>query len=43
VKAICEACKRHGIMAVPNIYLEEEGKAYDASLMISKDGQLRRS
>lgn len=30
-------------MAVPNIYLEEEGKAYDASLMISKDGQLRRS
>ena len=34
------ACREHGIMAVPNIYLEEGGHAYDASLMIARDGEL---
>lgn len=43
VKAFQEACKKHQIMAVPNLYLKpEEGKdnhrAYDASLLMDKDG-----
>ncbi len=38
VKAFQDACREHHIMAVPNIYLEENGKPYDASLVIGKDG-----
>jgi len=34
------ACREHGIMASPNIYLEEKGKCYDASLLIGADGAL---
>ena len=40
VKAFCDACKENQIMAVPNIYLMEDGKPYDASLLIDKDGQI---
>ena len=40
VKKICEACRKHHIMAVPNIYLEEDGLAYDASLLISSQGEI---
>ena len=29
-----------GIMVVANLYLEEHGKAYDASLLIRKDGTI---
>ena len=38
VKAFCDAAREHQIMVVPNLYLEEHGKAYDASLLIRKDG-----
>ena len=38
VRAFCDAAREHQIMAVPNLYLEEHGKAYDASLLIRKDG-----
>lgn len=34
------ACRAHRIMASPNIYLEENGKYYDASLLIGADGEL---
>lgn len=34
------ACREHGIMASPNIYLEESGRRYDASLLIGADGGL---
>ena len=40
VKRFCAACLEHGIIAVPNIYLEVEGKYYDTSLVISADGQI---
>lgn len=35
------ASKRYNIISVPNIYLEEEGKPYDASLLIGKDGEIK--
>lgn len=44
VRAFCSACRDHHIMAVPNVYLamdgHSEGKAYDASLLIGKDGSI---
>ena len=36
----CEACRRHRIIAVPNLYLNIEGKYYDTSLVISAEGQV---
>lgn len=40
VKMFQFASKKYSIISVPNIYLEEEGKPYDASLMIGKDGEI---
>ena len=33
-------CRKNGIMAVPNIYLSEGGKHYDASVLIGRDGSI---
>ena len=41
VKMLQSASKRYNIISVPNIYLEEEGKTYDASLLIGKDGEIK--
>lgn len=41
VKAFQDASKRNKIISVPNIYLEEEGKPYDASLVIDATGQIK--
>lgn len=35
-----KACRDNQIMAVPNIYLKENGKYYDASLLIDKTGEI---
>ncbi len=40
VKRFCEVCKEQQIMAVPNIYLRENGACYDASLLIDKNGEI---
>lgn len=40
VRAFCDAARENQIMVVPNLYLEEHGKAYDASLLIRKDGTI---
>lgn len=40
VTAIREACRRKGIAASPNLYIRENGDAYDMSLMIGPDGAL---
>ena len=40
VKAFCSAARENQIMAVPNLYWCENGKAYDASLLIEKDGSI---
>lgn len=34
-------CRRLGLWASPNIYLEQQGRRYDASLLIDAAGQLR--
>ena len=41
VKMLQSASERYSIISVPNIYLEEEGKPYDASLLIGKDGEIK--
>ena len=40
ITAIREKAKELGISVSPNVYLEENGKAYDASLMIAPDGEV---
>ena len=40
ITAIREKARELGICVSPNVYLEENGKAYDASLMIGPDGAL---
>ncbi len=40
MQAFCAACRDNHIMAVPNVYLLEGGKYYDASILIGKDGQV---
>lgn len=40
VKAFCHTCREHRIMAVPNIYLVEDGKSYDASILIDQEGAI---
>lgn len=39
VQAFRKASREWNIWASPNVYLEENGKAYDASLLIGADGQ----
>lgn len=40
VGAFRDVCKESRIMAVPNIYLYENGKCYDTSILINRDGQI---
>lgn len=35
-----EACRRQGTVAVPNFYLEEDGRRFDASPVIDADGAI---
>lgn len=32
---------KNNIMSVPNVYLSENGQAYDASILIDKDGTMQ--
>ncbi len=41
IKKLQNAGRECSIMTVPNIYLEENGKAYDASLFIGRDGEIK--
>lgn len=40
VDAFCRASRENNILSVPNIYLSENGKAYDASILIERDGRI---
>lgn len=40
IGAFCHACREAGIIAVPNFYLEENGKFYDTSVFIGADGKI---
>jgi len=41
VNAFQNESKKNKIITVPNIYLEENGKSYDASLFINSDGEIQ--
>lgn len=41
VQKFQEVSRESSIFSVPNIYLEEDGKAYDASLLIGNDGEIK--
>ncbi len=41
VTALRDACRENHVNAVPNIYLEENAKAYDASLYIDAAGEIK--
>jgi len=40
VQEIQKSCRDNHVMAVPNIYLKENGKYYDASVLIDKSGDI---
>ncbi len=40
VREFQDSCRKNHIMAVPNIYLKENNKFYDASLLIDKNGEI---
>lgn len=40
IRSLREKCRKLGIWASPNVYLELDGRRYDASLMISADGEI---
>lgn len=40
VRALQSACRENHVMAVPNIYLQQDGQYYDASLLIGREGEL---
>ena len=41
VKKFCDICRKNKISAVPNLYLLENGKTYDASIFIDKNGEIK--
>ena len=41
IHQLCKVCKENKIMAVPNVYLLEDGKTYDASILIDQDGTIQ--
>ena len=40
IQAFCDAAKENHIMVVPNLYLYENEKTFDASFLIRKDGKI---
>ena len=40
MRAIQQACRELGLIAIPNLYLDEGGKRYDASPVIERDGTI---
>ena len=40
VRGICDACRECGIFAAPNLYIEENGRRYDMSLLIDDSGNV---
>lgn len=41
VHALCDTCRRLKLFASPNVYLELDGKPYDASLFIDDNGEIQ--
>lgn len=40
VKRLRAKCSKKGLVAIPNLYLEEDGKRFDASPVINSDGEV---
>jgi len=40
IKKICDKCRERHIIGVPNFYYEENGKYYDASMVIDESGNI---
>ncbi len=40
IQEICKICRTHHIFAVPNFYIEEDGRCYDMSLLIDNTGEI---
>lgn len=40
ITGICNTCRDNHIHAVPNFYIDEDGKRYDMSLLIDDDGSI---
>ena len=40
ITGICNTCRDNHIYAVPNFYIDEDGKRYDMSLLIDDDGSI---
>ena len=40
MKEVGDTCRKNQIMAVPNIYLLENERPYDASILINKNGKI---
>ena len=40
VKKFCDTCRINKISAVPNLYLLEKGRTYDASIFVDKNGKV---
>ena len=41
VNRFCDICRKNKISAVPNLYLLENGKTYDASIFIDSNGEIK--
>ena len=41
VKKFCDICRNNKISAVPNLYLLENDRTYDASIFIDKNGEVK--
>lgn len=41
IKELRELCRQYSVMAAPNIYLSENGKIYDATILIEDDGSIK--
>ena len=41
VNRFCDICRKNKISAVPNLYLLENGKTYDASIFIDNHGEIK--
>lgn len=41
VKKFCDICRNNKISAVPNLYLLENDRTYDASIFIDKNGEIK--
>lgn len=40
IQEICDACRAYHIFAVPNFFVEENGRCYDMSILVDNNGEI---